>query len=104
MCNYEIIKKAILEKKQILATYNGNKREMCPHALGTKNGRTQCLFYQFAGESSSGQITLGSDENWRCIPVDKLENVSIREGEWYTSDNHSRSQTCVDSVDVEVSY
>jgi len=60
-------------------------------------------FYQFAGESSSRQIIPGSPDNWTCIFVNGLTGVSIREGEWHTTHNHSRRQTCVDDIDVEVS-
>lgn len=99
---YELVRNAILNKKQVLATYNGYHREMCPHVLGTKNGRQQALFYQFGGESSSGLSPAGSKNNWRCVFLDQLQNVSVRDGEFHTAPNHSRPQTCVDVIDVEV--
>jgi hypothetical protein len=78
---------------------------MCPHVLGTKNGKTQALFYQFGGESNSRPIQPdGSPDNWRCIELAKLSNVSIIEGIWHTAPNHSRPQTCVGDVDVAVDY
>ena len=102
MNTYDLLKQAISKKQQVVATYNGYRREMCPHALGKKNGKEKCLFYQFAGESISRQIIPGSEDNWRCFFVNKLIGVSVREGEWYTASNHSRPQTCVDVIDVEV--
>ncbi|MEM9808947.1 MAG: hypothetical protein AAF959_27145 [Cyanobacteria bacterium P01_D01_bin.56] len=102
MSAYETIKDAILNKRQVVAIYKGYRREMCPHTLGLKGSKQHCLFYQFGGDSSSGAIIPGSDRNWRCIPVDKLESITVRDGEWYTASNHSRRQTCVDQVDVEV--
>jgi len=102
MSIYNLLKQAIIKKQQVIATYNGYYREMCPHALGTKNGKEQCLFYQFGGQSSSGLIIPGSEKNWRCIPVSGLENVSVRNGEWHTAYDHSKKQTCIDHVDVEV--
>lgn len=99
---YNLLRHAILNKQQVIATYNGYYREMCPHALGTKNGKEHCLFYQFGGQSSSGPIIPGSENNWRCIPVSGLTNVSLRVGEWHTTYNHSKRQTCIDHVDVEV--
>jgi hypothetical protein len=99
---YEQIKTAILEKRQVIAIYNGLRREMCPHAIGLKKGREQALFIQFAGESNSG---LGNPEdNWRCTPLAKLELLEIRDGEWHTAMNHSRRSTCLDWIDVEVTY
>jgi len=104
MSNYNIIKDAILNKRQIIAVYNGHLREMCPHVIGTKNGIQQCLFYQFGGQSSSGRIVPGSQSNWRCIPISGLSQVEVKNGLWHTATNHSRTQTCVDIVDVEVSH
>lgn len=104
MTNYEIIVDAIINKKQVIGIYNGYHREMCPHVIGTKNGRRQALFYQFAGDSSSGVIIPGSENNWRCIPVDEIEIESVQDGDWHTADNHSREQSCVDEIDVEVTF
>ena len=89
-------------KQHVLATYDGYPREMCPHAIGTKNGREQALFYQFGGGSKSGLKPAGSPDNWRCIELAKLTGVSVRAGSWHTASNHSESQTCVCIVDVEV--
>lgn len=100
--NYDLIAKAIQEKLQITAIYQGYYREMCPHALGSKNGRAQALFYQFGGEGSKGPVTPGSTNNWRCIPIDGLTQLTLRAGEWHTAENHSRAQTCVDRIDLEV--
>ena len=47
MSIYNFLKQAIISKQQVIATYNGYYREMCPHVLGTKNGKQHCLFYQF---------------------------------------------------------
>jgi hypothetical protein len=102
MTTQELLEKAIKEKKQVTATYKDLKREMCPHCLGEKSGSINCLFYQFAGESSTRPIIPGSQENWRCIDISKLKDVSLKEGPWHTAENHSKKQTCVDDVYCEV--
>ncbi|HUP61967.1 MAG TPA: hypothetical protein VNA69_16285 [Thermoanaerobaculia bacterium] len=103
---YTLIRQAIIDKNIITATYDGHHREMCPHAIGHKHGRQMALFYQFAGSSFKGLGPIGSFGNWRCVFVDKLENVRVRaaNGEWYTASDHSRKQTCIDVVDVEVAH
>jgi hypothetical protein len=103
---YEIVKDAIQTKKIIVAVYDGYERAMCPHTLGTKKGREQALFYQFGGNSRSGLSPDGSPNNWRCLFLDQLTNVSSADakGEWHTAPNHSRPQTCVDQIDVEVTF
>lgn len=106
MTVYEIIRDAILNRKIVTATYRGRVRIMCPHTLGTKRGRQQALFYQFAGDSSTGLGPDGDPQNWRCMFLDELANVSSQEaqGQWHTAPNHSRPQTCVDQIDVEVAF
>ena len=99
---YSIIRQAIIDRDQVTATYKGYHREMCPHAVGTKDGLEKALFYQFADGSSSGLGPDGSDKNWRCIFIEELGNVSARKGAWHTAPTHSRRQTCIDIVDVEV--
>lgn len=101
---YNLIREAIMKKQQVVATYDGHVRELCPHAIGTKGGQEQALFYQFGGTSSSGPIIPDSPKNWRCIPIGGLSNVSVRPGPWHTSGNHSKAQTCVDNIDVEVQF
>ena len=103
MDTYNLIKEAIIHKKQVYADYKGYSREMCPHTLGTKNGVPQALFYQFGGSSSKGLKGDGSD--WRCIRLSDLQNISIKEGEWHTGKvltNKRSSCVDVDAIDVEV--
>ena len=105
MTTYEIIARAIREKKAISAIYKGRRRVMCPHVIGTKNGRAQALFYQFAGESSTRRIgPPGDHSNWRCMAVDALSDVRISDSEWHSAGNHSQDQTCVGDIDLEVDY
>jgi hypothetical protein len=95
---YELIRNATLARRQVVATYRGHRRELCPHALGTKHGRRQALFFQFGGGSSS---VLPPGGEWRCIPIDGLEDVVVRDGPWHTGTSHGRPETCVDWIDVE---
>lgn len=95
---YDLIREATLAKRQVVATYKDHRRELCPHVLGTKNGRRQALFFQFGGGSDS---VLPPGGDWRCIPVDGLEDVTIRDGPWYTGVTHGHRERCVDVIDVE---
>jgi hypothetical protein len=104
MSIYDLVRQAIQTKKVIKATYDGMVRWMCPHVIGTKNGREHALFYQFAGKSKKGLGPPGSRHNWRCLFLDELSNVSVEDGIWHTAPNHSRPQSCVDEIDVEVSH
>jgi hypothetical protein len=100
-----LIREAIHSKYIIVASYHGYVREMCPHVIGKKNGRTQALLYQFAGGSSSGLQPDGSPANWRCLRVDDLSDVSIKKslGVWHTASNYSAAaQKCVGEIEAMV--
>jgi hypothetical protein len=104
MTTFELVWDAIVKKKRIEARYKGHPRLLCPHILGYKEGKEQCLFYQCGGTSASGLGPPGSSRNWRCIPLDGLDEVELRDGAWYTAHNHaSRPQNCVDQIVIQVS-
>jgi len=78
---------------------------MCPHLIGKKRGHLQALLYQFAGGSNSDLQPDGSLANWRCLRVDELSDVSIKEsaGAWHTASNYSAAaQKCVDEIEAMV--
>jgi len=95
---YALVRRAIVERLQVEATYAGHRRRMCPHLLGTRDGQPRALFFQFAGASSRGLEPGGS---WRCLPLTGLSDVSVHSGEWHTR-AHSQPQSCIDAVDLEV--
>lgn len=101
---YNTIKKAIENKQQVFGVYNGRYRALCPHVLGFTNGKAQALFYQFAGESNSKPIEAGSPRNWRCMELDLLEIAEVKDGDWYTANNHMFPQHCVQNVEVQVNF
>ena len=101
--NYKIVRDAVSNKQIIKAKYDGYEREMCPHIIGkNREGRDHVFVYQFGGYSSKGKIIPNSKSNWRCIQIDKLENIRVEEGKWHTFDNHSKAQVCVVHIDLEV--
>jgi hypothetical protein len=102
---FSMIERAIKNKQTVCAVYQGHYCEMCPHTLGWSNdGEERALLYQFAGASSSGLGPDGSQRNWRCVKLDELTNVTIKNGPWHTAPNHHRKQTCVARVAIEVVF
>jgi hypothetical protein len=97
---FQIIHQAIQQREQIVATYHGSVREMCPHTLGYKDGQEKALFVQFGGGSSSG-LSPDPAQQWRCVFVAELSNVIVRSGPWHTAPNHGQEQTCIDEVVAE---
>ena len=93
---YDLIREAIEQRQHVFATYEGLRREMCPHALGSnKQGEAMALFYQFGGESHEPLGPTGSPDNWRCLRIAELSNVSLRPGDWHTAPHHTRPDTCI---------
>jgi hypothetical protein len=105
MDNYNVIKNAILNKKQIKGNYGGYYRELCPHAMGkNKNGTINVISYQFGGATSKGALSSDRTKNWKCMDINKLTITSIEDGIWHSADNHSKPATCIDDVEVEIAY
>jgi hypothetical protein len=103
--SFILIERAIRNKQIVCAMYKGHYREMCPHTLGwSKTRKEHALLYQFGGSSQSGLQPDGSQQNWRCLDLDELSSVTIKDGTWHTADNHSRKQTCVFEVAAEVTF
>ncbi len=103
--NYRLTRQAILEKKQVFAVYENHDREMCPHVLGIRDGKGRCLFYQFGGGSRTGIFSVTDPrayQNWRCMEVEKLSELTIRDGPWFSISRDTHRQTCVGEIDLEV--
>lgn len=92
-----LLEHAIVHREQVVANYDGEVREFCPHALGTKERLRHVLAYQFAGSSTSG---LPHGGQWRCFAVDRLVNAYSRPGPWHTAANVFNAQSCLDVVDI----
>ena len=61
---YALFRHAILAEQQVICTYDGRHRELCPHIIGTnKSGEEVVLAWQFAGESS-GSLPHGDACDW----------------------------------------
>jgi hypothetical protein len=97
------IRSAIVHRRPIAALYRGRRRLLCPHLLGwNKRRRFQVLCYQYGGDSESGLQHAGASDNWRCLAVEKLSQVELLDAPWQTAENHSRPQTCIEEVELNV--
>ena len=96
---YDLFAQAMLERKQIVCTYNGYRRELCPIILGHSQRQEKALTYQFAGESES---VLPPGGDWKRLFLAKVSNVQLRDGPWHAGDSHTQRQRCVEDVDIDV--
>ena len=96
--NYNAFEQAIRARKQILCSYNGYFRELCPVILGHSEGREKALTYQFGGQSASG---LPPGGEWRCLWLSNVRDVQLRDGPWFVGSSHIQLQGCVQIVDFD---
>jgi hypothetical protein len=94
---YQILAEAIGTKQQVVARYHDEERVFSPHALGTKQGVSHVLVYQFAGGSRTG---LPPGGEWRCLKLDELSDIRLEPGAWRTAPNVFNPQTCLDEIEV----
>ena len=66
--------------------------------LGTKAGAERVLAWQFAGTNEKGEAVRGS---WKCLSLDGVSQVRLRDGPWHAGDSHKLAQTCLDNVDLD---
>jgi hypothetical protein len=94
---YVLFRDAILGAQQIVCVYDGRRRELCPHIIGTsRSGEEVVLAWQFAGESS------GPLPQWRCLKLARVSEARAREGRWHEGRSHRATQTCVSEIDLDI--
>jgi hypothetical protein len=94
---YVLFRAAILGEQQVVCSYDGRMRELCPHIIGyNKNGEEVVLAWQFAGQSS------GRLPQWRCLRLANVRNAVARSGPWYEGGSHRSAQTCVSDIDLDI--
>ena len=96
---YRLFAQAMAERKQIVCVYDGYPRELCAIVLGHTKRLEVALVYQFAGASKSG---LPAGGQWKCLHLDKVSDVALRDGPWHAGSSHRRAQACVEIVDLDV--
>ncbi|HKS18457.1 MAG TPA: hypothetical protein VJS63_04520 [Bradyrhizobium sp.] len=94
---YALFRSAMLGEKQVVCSYDGRIRELCPHIIGVnRSGEEVVLAWQFAG-SSSGKLP-----QWRCLKLANVRNALARAGRWHEGGSHRSQQTCVSEIDLDI--
>jgi len=97
---YRSFWEAIRTRKQIICSYGGRHREVCPTILGyNKDEREAVLVFQFGGESTT-RLPPGGE--WRCFDLARVTDLRLRSGPWHGDARHSAPQPCIRYVDVDV--
>jgi hypothetical protein len=94
---YTLFRNAILGKQQVTCVYDGRRRELCPHIIGTNKADEEVvLAWQFSGESS------GPLPQWRCLRLARVRHARARAGAWHEGSSHRTTRTCVSTVDLDI--
>jgi len=94
-----LLREAILQHRQVTATYDGRSRDFCPHFLGTHGDGWNVLAWQFAGDSEKGLPRGGA---WRCFELARLGDILLRDGAWHRGIYEGFAQHCVSEIDTAV--
>jgi hypothetical protein len=94
---YALFRDAILREQQVVCSYDGRRRELCPHIIGkNRRGEEAVLAWQFAGESS------GKLPQWRCLRLANVRLAHARDGDWHEGSSHRSEQSCVSEIDLDI--
>jgi hypothetical protein len=94
---YTVFRNAILTGQQVICSYGGRRRELCPHIIGTnRDGEEAVLAWQFGGESS------GKLPQWRCLKLANVRGARAQDGRWHEGSSHRTTQTCVIDIDLDI--
>jgi hypothetical protein len=83
----------------VTCLYKGYYRELCPIIIGHTRGQERVLAFHFGGHSSSG---LPAHGNWKCLDLSQIDDPKLRDGLWHEGASHTKQQTCVEDVDLDV--
>ncbi|HXZ00926.1 MAG TPA: hypothetical protein VEI03_13060 [Stellaceae bacterium] len=100
MTVHETLRQAIIYKRCVRVRTAGFARDICPHALGFKDGSPRVLAFQYSGSSVSG---LASGGQWRAFFVRDIEEANLIEGRWHSGSNLvAKVEACLDRVEYSV--
>lgn len=58
------------------------------------------LAYQFGGQSSSSLAR--PEDRWRCMYLDEISDIALRDGPWHSGGKHGQHQPCAREVHYDV--
>jgi hypothetical protein len=97
---YDTLRSAINRKRCVRVFAEGQLRDICPQALGRKDGKLRLLAFQYEGGSVSG---LAPGGQWRAFFLYDIVAAVLIDGPWHTGHNVvAKTEACLDRVDIEV--
>jgi hypothetical protein len=99
MAVYDTLKKAIQFKHCVRVFAAGRSRDICPHALGLKDGKARLLAFQYDGGSASG---LAAGGQWRAFFLNEISVATPIKGHWQSGPNLlAKTEACLDRIELQ---
>lgn len=95
---YDLFAAAMAARRPIACIYQGHPRALCPVVLGHSEGTEKALTWQFGGSGSKGPVR----GQWKCLALSEIRAAEMVDGPWRVGEGHSRAQSCVRDVDLDV--
>ena len=99
---WDLLARAILQRRTITADYHGHTRLLCPHLFGWKNGRARVLSYQASGSTSQGALNPDPNQRWRWMLVEDIQHAAITDHPWQSAPNYRPGGTVIDTIEIAV--
>ena len=97
---YDLFLDAMRGRQQVVCVYQGHRRELCPILLGRTGLQEFSLTFQFGGDTSRGRVPAPGE--WKCLRLNEVRDVIVRDGPWHAGGSHSAVQTCMKMVEYDV--
>lgn len=99
---WDLLARAIVERRTVQADYHGHTRLLCPHLLGWKNRRARVFSYQAWGSTSAGPLSADRHQRWRWMSVDEIEHAVITNDAWQTAATYRPGGPAIDVIEFAV--
>jgi hypothetical protein len=96
--SYDIVRKAILDRRSLTARYDGAVLHFSPHVLGRHADRSfRVVAFQYAAR---GAAALPRGGRWRCLRLARLTRAAPNSDGWHSGHDLRRPLGCVVQIDV----
>lgn len=97
---YELIRKAIIDRRSLTCMYDGCIRSVSPHVLGkSAEGRFCMVAFQYAGARPDGLLSPAGE--WCCFDIEKVGRLRENEDRWVAGSIGERPAGCVKDIEVK---
>ena len=99
--SYDIIRKAILDRRSLTARYDGAVLHFSPHVLGRHADRSfRVVAFQYAGHGPARPPGERDRGRWRCLRLARLTRIAPNRDGWHSGHDLRRPVSCGMQIDV----